>query len=96
MTVPTAPVNIKQTEVGFGLVAYKDEAEFVVVDGDVSPASQIVGNIAYEAPTGKDLDELEMDSINLKFAPGVGELKIFVKGLDGSLEGNFKVNYLVG
>ncbi len=87
--------NIKQVEVDFGVVP-KSEASFVVVDADVSAGSHIIGNVAYEAPTGKDLDELEMDSIELKFAPGAGQLTIYVVGLLGYLHDKFKINYLVG
>lgn len=87
---------VKQTQVDFGLVPYLSEKDFTITDPDVKPTSRITGNIAYEAPTGKDLDELEMDAIELKFGPGDGQLTIHVAGLEGSLEGNFKINYLIG
>lgn len=87
--------NIKQVEVDFGVVP-KSEASFVIVDVDVSVGSHIIGSVAYEAPTGKDLDELEMDSIDLKFAPGAGQLTIYIIGLLGYLHDKFKINYLVG
>jgi len=87
--------NIKQTEIDFGTIPIS-EKEFTITDSDVLINSQITGNVAYETPTGKDLDELEMDSIDLKFAPGNGQFKIYAKGLEGYLEGKFKINYLVG
>lgn len=87
--------NIKQTEIDFGTVPVS-EKEFTISDVDVLITSQIMGNVAYEAPTGKELDELEMDSIDLKFAPGSGSLTIYAKGLEGYLEGKFKINYLIG
>jgi len=87
--------NIKQCEIDFGSVPVS-EAEFIITDSDVLVTSQIIGNIAYEAPTGKDLDEVTMDSIDLKFAPGSGQFTLYVKGLEGYLEGKFKVNYLIG
>ncbi len=87
--------NIKQTEVDFGTVPIS-EKEFTITDADVLVTSQLIGNVAYEAPTGKELDELEMDSLDLKFAPGAGQFKIYAKGLDGYLADKFKINYLVG
>ena len=87
--------NIKQTEIDFGTIPVS-EKEFIVTDADVLVTSQIIGNVAYEAPTGKDLDELEMDAIDLKFAPGSGQFIIYAKGLEGYIEGKFKVNYLIG
>jgi hypothetical protein len=56
----------------------------------------ITGTIAYEAPTDKDLDELDMDAVDLKFAPGSGTVLIKIRGLEGCLHGKFKVNYVVG
>ena len=88
-------VNIKQTEVDFGVLPVS-EASFVVTDTDVSAGSQIIGSVAYEAPTGKELDELEMDVIDLKFAPGAGQLTIYAKGLEGYVADKFRINYLVG
>jgi len=88
-------INIKQVEIDFGIIPIS-EKEFIIIDSDVLVTSQIIGNIAYEAPTGKELDEITMDSIELKFAPGMGQLIIYVKGLEGYLEGKFKINYLIG
>jgi hypothetical protein len=87
--------NIKQCEIDFGTIPVS-EKEFTIIDSDVLITSQITGNVAYEAPTGKELDELEMDSIDLKFAPGNGEFKIYAKGEEGYIEGKFKINYLIG
>jgi hypothetical protein len=91
----TGTVNVKQTEVDFGTTPLA-ETEFTVTDSEVTASSQIIGTIAYEAPTGKDLDELEMDAIDLRFAPGAGSFIVRVKGLDGYLHDKFKINYLIG
>jgi hypothetical protein len=88
-------VNIKQTEVDFGMTPLS-EAEFTVSDSDVSGSSQIIGGVAYEAPTGKDLDEIEMDAIDVKFQPGSGQFIVIIKGLEGYLADKFKINYLIG
>lgn len=87
--------NIKQTEVDFGTTPVS-EASFVITDADVAPTSQLIGFVAYEAPTGKDLDELDMDTLDLKFAPGSGQATLYATCLTGYIAGNFKVNYLIG
>lgn len=93
--LPGAAVSISTTEIDFGTTPIS-EAEFTVTDATVSPASHIIGQVAYEAPTGKDIDELTMDAIDLKFQPGSGEFYIYAKGLEGYLADKFKINYLVG
>lgn len=88
-------VNTKQVEIDFGSLPVS-EGLFTITDADVSPTSQITGNIAYEAPTGKDLDEITMDVIDLKFGPGNGQFTIYAVGRDGYLHDKFKVNYTIG
>jgi len=87
--------HVNQVEIDFGDLPV-ESGEFTIVDSLVLPSSHITGTIAYESPTGKDLDELDMDSIDLKFAPGNGTLLIRARGLEGYLHGAFKVNYIVG
>ncbi len=88
-------LDIKQTEIDFGATPVS-EASFIITDASVLVTSQLIGNVAYEAPTGKELDELEMDSLDLKFAPGAGQFTLYVRGLDGYIADKFKINYLVG
>lgn len=87
-------VPIRTTEIDFGATPVGDTS-FTIVDADVTANSHLLGWLAYEAPTGKDLDELEMDTIDLKFGPGVGQFTLFAKPLDGDVADKFKVNYLV-
>jgi len=88
--------NIKQTEVDFGVTPVAD-GTFTVVDADVSGTSQLLAQVAYEAPTGKDVDEIEMDDLQIRCQPGTGQFVMFIKVADGSyLADKFKVNYLVG
>lgn len=86
---------MKQTEVDFGSTPV-ESASFVVVDTAVTTAMHITGQVAYEAPTGKDLDELEMDSLECLFAPGAGQLTIFIRGREGYIADKFKINYVLG
>jgi len=93
-SIPLSFQKMKQTEIDFG-TAPVAEKEFTVTDTDVTATSRIVGCIAYVAPTGKELDELEFDAIDLKFAPAAGSFKIYAKGLEGYVSDKFKVYYIV-
>jgi len=83
------------TEVDFGSVPVA-EASFLIINSLVVSTSIISGSISYDAPTGKDQDELEMDAIDLKFSTGTGQFTIYARGLEGYLEGKFKINYNIG
>ena len=94
---PSGPQGLKskQTEIDFGSGAVNDGV-FVIADANVAPSSYITGNLAYVAPTGKDLDELEFDSFDLMFAPGSGSFTLYARALEGQVAGKFKINYNVG
>ena len=85
-------IDIKQTEIDFGAIPVS-EASFIITDASVLVTSQLMGNVAYEAPTGKDLDELEMDGLDLKFAPGAGQFTLYARGQDGYVADKFKINF---
>lgn len=88
--------DIKQTEIDFGTTPVAD-GTFTVVDPDVKTNSNLIAAISYEAPTGKDLDEIEMDMIGIVCAPGNKQFIMFIRSVDGSyLHDKFKVNYLIG
>lgn len=87
--------DVKQTEIDFGTTPVS-EASFLITDADVSAGSHLIGSVAYVAPTGKDLDELEMDGLDLKFAPGSGDFTLYVRGMDGYVADKFKINYMIG
>lgn len=95
---PPGPAGIPivhQTEIDFGTTPVS-EATFLIADATVTAASHLVGSVAYVAPTGKDLDEIEMDGLDLKFAPGVGQFTLYARGMDGYIADTFKVNYTIG
>jgi hypothetical protein len=87
--------SVKQVEIDFGSLPVS-EAKFLITDASVTPSSHIVGSVAYEAPTGKDLDELEMDELDLKFGPGSGQFTLYATGENGYIADKFKINYVVG
>ncbi len=91
-----ANINIKQTEIDFGATPIA-EKEFTVDDVDVLANSNLLAQVSYEAPTYKDLDELEMDDLQIRCQPAVGYFLMFIRAADGSyLADRFKINYLIG
>jgi hypothetical protein len=85
---------LHQTELDFGATPI-DENEFTVTDASISAAALITGSIAYKAPTGKDLDEVTMDTFTLSFAPGTGQFTVYAKSLEGYVVGKFFLNYTI-
>lgn len=89
--------NITQIEVDFGPVP-QASGYFIVADPRVSAGAHILVSTAYEAPTGKDLDEIEMDDLEIRAGvPSTGTMTLFIHAADGSyLHDKFKLNYEVG
>lgn len=85
----------KQVEIDFGSSLYQVQKIFNIVDSDVSQGNKILASLAYEIPTGKSLDELEMDEIVLKCKANSGSLDILATSLTGSVYGAFKINYQI-
>lgn len=84
-----------RVEVDFGTTPV-GEATFTVIDSSVTAGSHIIAQVAWEAPTSKDLDEMEMDDILLRCAPDAGQFTIFARATDRSyLHDKFKINYVV-
>ena len=92
----TATLPSAQTEVDFGSTPVSF-GSFTIVDANVSATSKIVATLAYLAPTGKDLDEIEMDDLIIKCGAGVGTFDMYITEAEGSyLADKFKINYIVG
>lgn len=86
--------NVVQVEVDFGDTLYTKYKTFTISDSSVVEGAKIIANIAYDAPTGKDLDEIEMDEIICTAGNVInGSFDLMVKSLSGSLRNKFKVNY---
>lgn len=85
-----------RTEIDFGTLPVYQK-EFTITDTSVLITSNITASVAYEAPTGKDLDELEMDSLTITCGQATnGTFKILVRSIDNSyLSGKFKINYSI-
>lgn len=69
------------------------EASVAVANASISTSSKIIGGVAYKAPTGKDLDELEMDVLEVKFEPALGSMNVHIKGLEGYIADKFIIWY---
>ncbi len=85
---------VQQTEIDFGSTPVA-EASFTITDTSVTTTSMLMGSVAYVAPTGKDLDELDMDALDLKFGAGAGSFTLYAVGLNGYVADKFKINYVV-
>ena len=87
--------SIAQTEIDFGATPVS-EAAFTITDANVSAGSKLTGDVAYVAPTGRDLDEVEMEPFNLRFAPGAGQFTVFIQAMEGPVVDKYKINYIIG
>lgn len=84
-----------RVEVDFGELPLAEKT-FTIQNPKVVQGSVITAEVAYETPTGKNIDEIEMDSFQVKCGNGNGSFPMIVSTTDGSyLEGNFKINYFV-
>lgn len=89
-------VQIFQTEVDFGTTPLSEQT-FTITDANVTTSSHLIAELAYEAPTGKDLDELQMDELVVICAPASGSFDMYIRSGDGSyLADKFKINYRIG
>lgn len=86
---PPSPVS--ETEIDVGTTPVED-ASVNVVNTEVSVSSKMVGGVAYKAPTGKDLDELD-EAFEVKFEPKAGSFNVLIKGLEGSIADKFIIWY---
>lgn len=83
------------TEVDFGSTPVAS-GTFTITNASVTTSSVIVATLQYAAPTGKDLDEIEMDNLIIKCGNGSGQFDMYIETADGSyLHDKFKINYIV-
>jgi len=93
-------INIKKTEgfqveVDFGGLPLAEKT-FTISNSKVTTTSVITAEVSYLKPTGKDLDEIEMDSFQVKCGSGNGEFQMTVNTTDGSyLADRFVINYFL-
>ena len=93
---PAGGGGLKEIEIDFGTLPLA-EGTFTINDSDVTVSSKVLAQVAWKPPTGKDLDEIEMDDLQIRCAPGTGQFSMFIRAADGSyLADKFLINYLVG
>jgi hypothetical protein len=86
-------IRVSQIEIDFGLTPI-DEKDFTIVNALITPTTNIIAQIAYVAPTNKELDELEFDSFDFRCVAGTGSFTLHARSLEGYVSEKFKVNYL--
>ncbi len=96
LTAVNAGFFQNQTTIDFGATPVGD-GTFTVTDVASLANSRISAQVAYIAPAGKDLDEIEMDDIILRCSAGAGSFTVFARAADGSyLADKFLINYSIG
>ena len=83
---------IKQVEIDFGETPI-DVMDFTIIDTQVNTTSHVICQVAYVAPTDKDLDELEFDSFEFRTVPSSGSFTLHARSLEGLVADKFKINY---
>lgn len=86
---------LKLAEINVGAQAVY-EATVTVMDADVSASSTLLSAISGATPTGKDADEVGMDSFVLLATAGAGQVTFYIRGLEGYIHDTFKVAYQIG
>jgi hypothetical protein len=85
-----------QTEVDFGSTPVRS-TKFTISDASVLAGGKIVATLAYDAPTGRTIDEVEMEFDNIFIAAGnitAGvSFDLYVGSGTGMLSGKYKINY---
>lgn len=88
---PGGAVAITEVEIDVGATPV-DYAIVPVTDAGISAISKIIGGVAYKAPTGKDLDELD-EPLEVKFEALAGSLNVHIRSLEGYISDKFWVWY---
>jgi hypothetical protein len=91
-----AIVSFGTTTIDFGSTPLSSQ-EFTIVDANVNADSIIQAALGYDAPAGKDLDEIPIDKLNIICGQaGIGTFVMFINTTDGSyLSGEFIINYTI-
>jgi hypothetical protein len=87
-------MSIVQTEIDFG-TSPTESADFTISDANVVTTTNIMVQLAYVAPTGKSLDELEFDSFDFRSVAGTGDFVLHARSLEGYVADKFKINYSI-
>lgn len=81
-------------ELDFGTTPIKWK-KFSVTDSNIVSTDIVDCKLAYLQPTGKSLDEVEMDSFYILSKPFSGGVIFLIKSLEGHVKGKFKFRYQI-
>lgn len=82
------------TEIDFGSTPVF-EKNFTITDTNILSTDTVKAEIAYIQPTSKDLDEVEMDSFDLKCQAQNDSFILYVRSLEGRVYDKFKIRYFI-
>lgn len=91
-----ATLIVNQVEIDFGATPVSN-GTFTITEPGTTTAYRIMAQVAWAAPSGKDIDEIEMDNLQIRCKPGTDEFYMYIETADGSyLEGTFLIDYILG
>lgn len=90
----TPTLTAKRVEVDCGPIPVR-EATWTINDAQATATSAVMAHISAAAPTGKDADEVGMDSFHLYAQAAGGQIIFTLKGLEGMIADRFAIDYLV-
>ena len=86
-------IILGQTEIDFGTTPVSNGTFTASISG-LTANSIVMAQTAWVAPTGKDIDELEMDFLQIICQPNANYFSMYIESRDGSyLADKFKINY---
>lgn len=88
----TGSFAITEAEIDFGDSSVYFDGVFTVTDAAIASTHKIIALQSGAAATGRDEDENEMDSLELRAVAGTGQFTLYVTCYEGC-HGKFKVNY---
>jgi len=86
--------TFKETEIDFTTAL--TESSFTITDAGVVAGSKIVISISGNTPTGRNADEIQMESFYYYAVPAAGTFSLFIRSLQGPVYGKYKVFYTYG
>lgn len=88
-------ILVRQVEVDVGPIPV-DEFEIDIVDTDVKNSSKLFATMSWDTPTGKESDDVPMDSYVINVNGVRNRVTLRLRSLDGLLHDTYRVNYIVG
>jgi hypothetical protein len=87
--------TVNQTTIDFGSTEKSDEV-FNIVDAGISDTSKIIAFVTWISSLGRDADEIMADPISISVEPLAGSMNIYAMALEGTVSGQYAINYQIG